>query len=104
METLFMRSVGETFIDPSLVWPAIFAYRTTLIQKRSTSEEDHGWCVVEVSKRFLGMDEPFGRVRSCGEEAYGLDSLQLKFQWQWRRGCWLTKDDSDHDVIALGSP
>ena len=58
----FMRSVGENFIDPILVWPASFKYRTTLIQKRPTSAEDHGCCVVEFSKRFLEMHEPFGRI------------------------------------------
>ena len=49
----FMRSAGEHFIDPTLVSPASFKYRTTLIQKRTTSDEDHGWCVVDVSKRFM---------------------------------------------------
>eukprot|EP00435_Cladocopium_sp_Y103_P023304 s2901_g5.t1 len=67
----FMRSVGDCFIDPTLVWPATFRYRTTLIQKRSTSDEDHGWCVVEVSKRFLEMDEPFGRIPEVDSYAGG---------------------------------
>lgn len=58
----YMRSVGENFIDPTLVWPATFKYRTTLIQRRSTSDEDHGWCVVEVSRKFLELDDPFGRI------------------------------------------
>ena len=54
----YMRSVGENFIDPTLVWPALFNYRTTLVQRRSTSDEDHGWCVVEISRRFLELDDP----------------------------------------------
>ena len=58
----YMRSTGENFIDPTFVWPASFRYRTTLIQKKSTSEEDHGWCVVEVSRKFLELKEPFGRI------------------------------------------
>ena len=43
-----------------------------------------------------------GRVCSFGEEVYGLDSLQQKYQCQWRKGCWLTKDEADHDIIAVG--
>ena len=67
----FMRSVGENFIDPSLVWPASFKYRTTLIQRRETSDEDHGWCVCEVSKRFLEMENPFGRIPEVDSYAGG---------------------------------
>ena len=79
----------------------------------------HGWAIVHAGwllnryhlssstgiTAFMGVrGRPYrGRVCSFGEEVYGLDSLQLKFQCQWRRGCWLTKDDSDHDVIAVGS-
>ena len=64
----YMRSVGENFIDPTLVWPATFNYRTILVQRRFTSDEDHGWCVVEVSRRFLELDDPFGRIAEI--EAY----------------------------------
>eukprot|EP00435_Cladocopium_sp_Y103_P043647 s2238_g12.t1 len=67
----YMRSVGEHFIDPVLVWPSTFKYRTTLIQKRSTSYEDHGWCVVEVSRRFLEMGDPFGRIAEVDSYANG---------------------------------
>ena len=67
----YMRSVGENFIDPTLVWPATFKYRTTLIQRRSTSDEDHGWCVVEVSRRFLEMEDPFGRIGEIDSYANG---------------------------------
>eukprot|EP00435_Cladocopium_sp_Y103_P025443 s995_g6.t1 len=67
----FVRSIGEHFIDPSLTWPASFKYRTTLIQRRSTSDEDHGWCVCEVSKRFLEMEEPFGRIPEVDSYAGG---------------------------------
>ena len=31
-----------------------------------------------------------------------MDSLQQKYQCQWRRGCWLTKDEADHDIVAVG--
>ena len=44
-----------------------------------------------------------GRVCAFGEEVYALDSLQQKYQCQWRRGCWLTKDEADHDVVATGA-
>ena len=67
----FMRSVGENFVDPTLVWPANYKYRTTFIQRKSTSDEDHGWCVVEVSRRFLEMDEPFGRIAEVDTYAGG---------------------------------
>eukprot|EP00435_Cladocopium_sp_Y103_P058050 s196_g20.t1 len=67
----FMRTVGDCFIDPSLAWHASFKYRTILIQRRSTSDEDHGWCVVEVSKRFVEMDEPFGRIPEVDSYAGG---------------------------------
>ena len=44
-----------------------------------------------------------GRVCAFGEEVYALDSLQQKYQCQWRRGCWLTKDEADHDIVAVGA-
>ena len=43
-----------------------------------------------------------GRVCAFGEEVYALDSLQQKYQCQWRKGCWLTKDEADHDIVAVG--
>jgi hypothetical protein len=67
----YMRNVGENFIDPTLVWPALFNYRTTLVQRRSTSDEDHGWCVVEISRRFLELDDPFGRIAEIEAHANG---------------------------------
>eukprot|EP00435_Cladocopium_sp_Y103_P020525 s4238_g5.t1 len=67
----YMRSVGENFVDPTLVWPASFKYRTILIQKKATADEDHGWCVVEVSRRFLERDDPFGRIPEVDSYAGG---------------------------------
>eukprot|EP00435_Cladocopium_sp_Y103_P019244 s76_g4.t1 len=52
----YMRSVGNSFIDPRPTWAGNFGYRTTLVQKRSLAEEDHGWHVVEVS---YVLDEPY---------------------------------------------
>ena len=63
----------------------LFKYRTTLIQRRSTSDEDHGWCVVEVSRKFLELDDPFGRI---GE---------IEARSQWRAG------DNPHD-FGEGEP
>lgn len=57
-----MRCIGVNFIGPSVVWPASFEYRLTLTQKGSTDDEHHGWCVVEVSKRCMEMDAPYGRI------------------------------------------
>lgn len=84
----FMRSIGENYIDPSVVWPASFKYRTTLIQRRATSDEDHGWCVVEVSKRFMEMDEPFGRIPEVdsyagGEQVVILTILSSRTRTSW---------------------
>ena len=42
----FMRCVGTHFVDPRPTWAGNFGYRTTLVQKRSLAEEDHGWHVV----------------------------------------------------------
>lgn len=42
------------------------------------------------------------RVGAFGEEVYALDSLQQKYQCQWRKRCWLTKDGADHDIVAVG--
>ena len=35
-------------------------------------------------------------------KVYALDSLQQKYQCQWPRGCWLTKDEADQDVVCVG--
>lgn len=43
-----------------------------------------------------------GRVCAFGEDVYALDSLQQKYQCQWRKGCWLTKDKADHDIVCAG--
>jgi hypothetical protein len=44
-----------------------------------------------------------GRVCAFGEEVYTLDSLRKTYQCQWRRGCWMTKDEADHDIVVVGS-
>jgi len=35
--------------------------------------------------------------------AYTLDSLRKTYQCQWRRRCWMTKDEADHDIVVVGS-
>ena len=50
---------------------ANFKYRTTLIQKRSSADENHGWCLVEVIKRFMEMDEQYGRLPEVDFYAVG---------------------------------
>ena len=67
----FMRSVGRNFIDPRPVWAGNFGFRTTLVQRRSTAAEDHGWFVVEVSQRYLELEDPFGPIP--GLESYSPD-------------------------------
>ena len=73
--------------------------------------EDHalqGWAMVHAGRllnryhitssngitAYMGVrGRPYkGRVCAFGEEVYALDSLQQKYQCQWRKGCWLTKD------------
>ena len=49
----YMRSVGDRFVDPRPVWAGNFGYRAALVQKRSLASEDHGWHVVEVSRKYL---------------------------------------------------
>jgi len=67
----YMRSTGENFIDSTLVWPASFKCKTTLTQNKFTSDEDHGWCVVEASRKMLELDAPFGRISKVGSSAGG---------------------------------
>ena len=43
-----------------------------------------------------------GRVCTFATTVYGLDPLQAKYNAQWRRGIWLTKDNSDHDLVCTG--
>ena len=52
----YIRTVGAHFVDPPPVWSVNFKYRTTLVQKVSTAEEDHGWIVAEVSGNYLELD------------------------------------------------
>ena len=58
----YMRCIGENFIDPRPLWSVSFKYRTTLIQKVSTVDIDRGWCLVEVSRNYLELDDAFGRI------------------------------------------
>lgn len=51
-----IRTVGTHFVDPPPMWSVNFKYRTTLVQKVSTAEENHGWIVAEVSGYYLELD------------------------------------------------
>ena len=44
-----------------------------------------------------------GRICSFACEVYALDPLQARYQRQWRRGVWLTKDEADHSVVCVGT-
>ena len=44
-----------------------------------------------------------GRDCALGGEVYTLDSLRKTYQCQWRRRCWMTKDEADHDIVVVGS-
>ena len=73
----FMRCVGTHFIDPRPTWAGNFGFRTTLVQKRSTADEDHGWYVVEVSAKYLELDDPFGPIPGLDSIAQGEDVIVL---------------------------
>lgn len=67
---------------------ANFKYLTTLIQKRSSADENHGWCAVEVSKRFMEMDEPYGRLPEVDFYAGGEQVVTLtRTSLEGRGGC-----------------
>ena len=56
---------------------ATFGFRTTLVQRRSTAEEDHGWYVAEVSRKQLKLDDPFGPIPDLESYAQGEDVIVL---------------------------
>jgi hypothetical protein len=58
----YIKTGGTHFADPRPVWSLNFKYRTTLVQKVSTAEEDHGWIMAEVSRNYLELDDAFGRI------------------------------------------
>ena len=67
---------------------ANFKYRTTLIQKRSSADENHGWCLVEVIKRFMEMDEQYGRLPEVDFYAGGEQVVTLtRTSLEVRGGC-----------------
>ena len=73
----YMRSVGDRFVDPRPVWAGNFGYRAALVQKRSLASEDHGWHVVEVSRKYLGLDDPFGVIPDLESYAQGEEVIIL---------------------------
>ena len=52
----YFRRISSNYVDPRPTWAGNFGFRTTLVQKRSTAIEDHGWNVVEVSAKYLELD------------------------------------------------
>ena len=58
----FMRTIGTDFVDPRVLWGLNFKYRSTFIQKVETAEVDSGWCIAEVSRNYVEMDDAFGRI------------------------------------------
>ena len=73
----FMRSIGTRFIDPRPTWAGNFGYRTTLVQCRSLAEEDHGWNVAEVSRKYLELEDAFGPIPDLESFAQGEDVVIL---------------------------
>ena len=57
----YPRCISSNYVDPRPTWAGNFGFRTTLVQKRSTASEDHGWNVVEVSTKYLELDNLFSR-------------------------------------------
>ena len=56
--TPFFRTVTTDFINPEGVWP-FWPYRTTLIRKH---QKGRAWTVVELSRKFKDMRNPFGMI------------------------------------------
>ena len=56
--TPFFRTLTTNFIDPGQSWP-FWPYRTTLIRK---DQKDRPWTVVELSRKFQDMRNPFGMI------------------------------------------
>ena len=71
---------------------ATFGFRTTLAQRRSTAEEDHGWYVAEVSRKHLKLDDPFGPIPDLESYAQGEDVIVLTIVsglWRTLVICWM---------------
>eukprot|EP00435_Cladocopium_sp_Y103_P025937 s2422_g6.t1 len=76
----FMRCIGTHFVDPRPTWAGNFGYRTTLFQRRSLAEEDHGfhgWHVVEVSSKYLELEDPSGPIPDLAGYAQDEDVVIL---------------------------
>ena len=44
-----------------------------------------------------------GKITMFGQVVFGLDPLIKKYRPAWRKGIWLGKDSSDHDLVATSS-
>lgn len=51
----YMRMIGANVVDPRSVRSV---YQTTLVKKVDEDE----WCVAEVARQFMELDDPFGRI------------------------------------------
>ena len=56
----YTTRLGTTFVDPRPKWSVNFPYRTTLIKR--VSEANNEWCVCEVSKLYLQLEDPYGPI------------------------------------------
>ena len=56
--TPFLRKLTTDYVDPTGVWP-FWPYRTTLIRK---FQKDKPWKVVELSRKFSDMRNPYGMI------------------------------------------
>ena len=71
----FMKCLGSHFIDPKPVRSSSFAFRTTLIARQGDS--DGAWCVCEVSRNYLEMDDAFGQIPEISTFGQSEDCLIL---------------------------
>ena len=69
----YLRPVGAHVSDPRPVWAGNFGCRTALVQKTSVAAEDHGWYLVEVSRKYPEMEEPLGVIPDLDSYADGED-------------------------------
>ena len=71
----FMKCLGSRFLDPKPVWSSSFAFRATLIARQGDS--DGTWCVCEVNRNYLEMDDAFGQIPEISTFGQNADCLIL---------------------------
>ena len=75
-ECPYTTRLGKTFIDPRPMWSVNFPYRTTLLQ-RLADQGKNEWCVCEVSKPYLQLEDPFGFIPEVATYGGGEDCVIL---------------------------